>query len=103
MSFSVGHRRGSDLALLWHWLAATALILSLTWELLYAVGMALKRLKNKNKKIQISYDITYIWNLICGTNEPIYRQETNSWTWKTDLRLPGWTGREWDGLGVWNI
>ena len=28
----------------------------------------------------ISYDITYIWNLIYNTNEPIYRKETNSWT-----------------------
>ena len=28
---------------------------------------------------QIPYDITYIWNLIYDTNEPIYRKETNSW------------------------
>ena len=27
---------------------------------------------------QIPYDITYIWNLIYGTNEPTYRIETNS-------------------------
>ena len=27
---------------------------------------------------QISYDITYMWNLKCGTNKPIYRTETNS-------------------------
>ena len=25
------------------------------------------------RKRQILYDITYIWNLIYGTNEPIYR------------------------------
>lgn len=25
--------------------------------------------------------ILHIWNLIYGTNEPIYRKETNSWTW----------------------
>ena len=30
-------------------------------------------------------DITYIWNLTYGTNEPIYRKETNLWTWRTDL------------------
>ena len=24
------------------------------------------------------YDITYIWNLINSTKEPIYRKETNS-------------------------
>ena len=50
---------------------------------------------------EIPYDITYIWNLIQGTNEPIYRKETNSWTWRTDLWLPrGWR-RKWEGLGVW--
>ena len=26
---------------------------------------------------QIPYDITYIWNLKYGTNEPIYRKETH--------------------------
>ena len=48
---------------------------------------------------QIPYDIISIWNLIYGTNEPIYKKETNSWTWRTDLWLPrgmeegvGWTG-----------
>ena len=30
------------------------------------------------KESQIPYDITYIWNLIYGTNEPFYRKETNS-------------------------
>ena len=46
------------------------------------------------------YHITYIWNLINGTNEPIHRKETNSWTWRTDLQLP--RGKEWDELGVWD-
>ena len=50
---------------------------------------------------QIPYDITYIWNLIYGTDEPIYRKETNLRTWRTDLWLPRRKGREWDGLGVW--
>ena len=47
--------------------------------------------------------IIHIWNLIYGTNEPIYRKETNSWTRKTDLWLPRGKGRgrEWDGLGAW--
>ena len=31
-----------------------------------------------------------------GTNEPIYRKETNSRTWRTDLRLP----REEGGSGM---
>ena len=46
----VGHRHSLDLVLLWLWgrLAASALIISLAWELPYAVGMALKR-KNKIK------------------------------------------------------
>ena len=29
---------------------------------------------------QIPYDITYMWNLKCGTDEPIYRTETDSQT-----------------------
>ena len=29
---------------------------------------------------QIPYGITYMWNLIYGTNEPIYRIETDSKT-----------------------
>ena len=29
---------------------------------------------------QISYDITYMWNLKYDTNEPIYEQETDSQT-----------------------
>ena len=51
---------------------------------------------------QIPYDIIYICNLIYGTNEPIYRKETNSWTQRTDLRLPrGGGGNGWAGsLGI---
>ena len=50
MSWGVGHRCGSDLAWLWLWcrLAATALIRPLAWELLYAMGVALKRQNNNN-------------------------------------------------------
>ena len=29
---------------------------------------------------QIAYDITYVWNLKHGRNEPIYETETDSWT-----------------------
>jgi len=28
-----------------------------------------------DRERQIPYDITYIWNLICGTNEPFHRKE----------------------------
>ena len=39
----------------------------------------LSKVKSERER-QIPYDITYIWNLIHGTNESIYRKETNSWT-----------------------
>ena len=53
MSCGVGHRQGSDLALLWlwHWLAAAALIWPLAWKPSYATGSALK----KDKKIVIIF------------------------------------------------
>ena len=48
---------------------------------------------------QIPYNIIYMWNLNYGTNEPIYKTETDSQSWRTDLWLPrgegvrvGWTG-----------
>ena len=40
------------------------------------------------------YDITCMWNLKCGTDEPIYRTETDSQTWRRDLWLPRGRGRE---------
>ena len=52
VSCAVGHRRGSDLALLWLWwrpAAAVASIGNLAWELPYAIGMALKRPKKKKR------------------------------------------------------
>ena len=50
MSCGVGHRHIWDLALLWLWLAATALIRPLAWEPPYAVGEALKEKRKKKKK-----------------------------------------------------
>ena len=52
MSCGVGHRRGSDLALLWLWRrsAATASIRPLAWEPPYALGVALKDKKKEKKK-----------------------------------------------------
>ena len=47
---------------------------------------------------QISFDITYMWNLKYGTNEPIHRNETDSQAWKTDLWLPRGRGRVSSGL-----
>ena len=65
MSCGVGSRRSSDLALLWLWLwlAAGAPIQSRTWDLLYAMGAALKSKQtnktrketNKKKEREIAY------------------------------------------------
>ena len=49
--------------------------------------------KTHSHERQIPYDIAYIWKLICGTNELIYRKETNSWTWRIDSWLPTGRGR----------
>ena len=51
------------------------------------------------RESQITYDITYMWNLKYGTNEPIYKAETDSKTQRTDLWLPGGRGKEQDGQG----
>ena len=37
---------------------------------------------------QRPYDITYMWNLKCDTNQYIYKTKTDSWTERTDLWLP---------------
>ena len=52
VSCGVGHRNGSDPALLWLWcrMAATALIGPLAWEPPYAADVALKGQKTKKKK-----------------------------------------------------
>ena len=52
MSWGVGCRLGSDLALLWLWrrLAATDWIRPLAWESPCAAGMALEKTKKKKKK-----------------------------------------------------
>ena len=49
MSCGVGHRRGSDVMLLWLWYrpAVVALIGPLAWEPPYAKGAALKKIKKK--------------------------------------------------------
>ena len=62
--------------------------------------LILSEVKSERER-QIPYDITYIWNLIYGTNMEVFPWKRNSWTWKIDLWLPRWRGREWDGLGSW--
>ena len=51
MNCGIGHRCGSDLALLWLWcrLAAVAPISPPAWEPPYVVGVALKRQKTKKE------------------------------------------------------
>ena len=47
--------------------------------------------------------MTYMWSLIYGTNRLIYKTETDSLTWRTDLWLPRGTGERvvWAGnLGL---
>ena len=55
MSCGVGCRYGLELVLLrlWHRPATIALIQPLAWELPYAVGLALKKEKEKRKKQNI--------------------------------------------------
>ena len=42
---------------------------------------------SQKEKDKYHYVITYLWNLIYGTNEPTYKTETGSQT-RTDLWLP---------------
>ena len=50
---------------------------------------------------KIPYDITYIWNLIYGTNEPFHRKENHGLGEKTCgcLMGGGENGRDWE-LGL---
>ena len=54
-----------------------------------------------NHKEKNNYDITCMWNLKYGINEPVYKIETKSWTYRTELKLPRGRGRVWDRRGVW--
>ena len=46
---------------------------------------------------QILYDVTYMWHLKNNTDESIYKTETDSWIWKTNLWLPNYKER---GAGI---
>ena len=43
--------------------------------------------------------ISIMWNLKYGTKDPIYKTETDSQTWRTDLWLPRVEGVGW----TWNL
>ena len=68
-----------------------------TWMQLEILILSEVSQKEKEKH----HDITYMWNLKYGTDEPIYTRETDSQTWRTELWLPRRRGREWDCLGDW--
>ena len=53
-----------------------------------------KQSKSEGER-QIPYDITCMWNLKYGTNEPIFKTETDSQTQRTKLWLPRSGGKEW--------
>ena len=55
MRYSIGHRHGMDLALLWLWRrpAVTVPIRPLAWEPPYAADAALKRQKDKKKRKKV--------------------------------------------------
>ena len=63
MSCGVGRKRGLDLAWLWLWrrLAATTLIRPLAWGRPYAMGVALKKKKDKRFSAR---------ELLCPQSEP---------------------------------
>ena len=70
MICGVGHRHGSDLALLWLWSrpVATAPIRPLAWDPTYAAGAALKRQKTKKKKRKRK-NYTRLLSLVLKQNE----------------------------------
>ena len=93
MSCGIGHRCGSDLALLWLWLrpAAAAPFQPLAWELSYAAGMAFKK-KKKDKKIKINlsfwnnftftklFVLVFATPLACGSSQARDRTRTTAVT-----------------------
>ena len=68
MNCGIGHRHGSDLALLWLLCrpAATAPIIPITWEPPYAADAALKRQKATTTKNDVYKCVT---GLLCCTAE----------------------------------
>ena len=60
----------------------------------------LSEVSQKERKRQIPYGITSMWNIKYDTKEPIYKTETDLWKRRRDLWLPrgrglgkGWSGR----------
>ena len=43
---------------------------------------------SQKEKDKHHMNITYMWNLNCGTNEPTFKTDTDSQTQRSDLWLP---------------
>ena len=54
-------------------------------------------------KRQIPYDITYLLNLKYGTDDPIYKPETDHGQGEKTCGSQGGKRREWDGWAVWGF
>ena len=67
-----------------------------------AAWMELETLILSKSERQIPNDFTYR-KIIYSTNEPIYRKETNSWTWRSDLCLPQGEGKGMGWDGAWGL
>ena len=52
-----------------------------------------------DRERQVSYDITYMWNLKYDANEHIYKAKADSQTERTDLWLPRGRGVEEGWIG----
>ena len=60
--------------------------------------LILSERKSEGEK-QIPYDLTYIWNLIYGTNEPFHRKENHGLGEQTGGCRGGGSGIDWE-LGL---
>ena len=56
------------------------------------MGLEMIILSKSDRERQISYDVTYLWNLKYDTDQHVYETETDSEIQRTDLWLPGGGG-----------
>ena len=56
-----------------------------TWN---AIRDSHTKLIKSERERQITYNIIYMRNLKYGTNESVYKTETHSQSWRTDLWFP---------------